>query len=109
MIIDALDECQTTSGCRSAFLDELLSLQLRCGTNLLMTSRFIPEIAGSLGSQTTLEIRPSDNDVRRYLDGRMSQLPGFIRHDRAFQDYIKDGIVRAVNGMFVSEIPCLEL
>ncbi|EWG50058.1 AGC/PKA protein kinase [Fusarium verticillioides 7600] len=101
VIIDALDECQTTSGCRNAFLDELLSLQLRCGTNLLMTSRFIPEIAGSLGSQTTLEIRPSDNDVRRYLDGRMSQLPGFIRHDRAFQDYIKDGIVRAVNGMFL--------
>lgn len=109
VIIDALDECQTTSGCRNAFLDELLGLQSRCGTNLLMTSRFIPEIAGSLGSQTTLEIRPSDNDVRRYLDGRMSQLPGFIRHDRAFQDYIKDGIVRAVNGMFVSEIPCLEL
>ncbi|SCV30566.1 related to ankyrin repeat [Fusarium fujikuroi] len=101
LIIDALDECQTTSGCRNAFLDEMLVLQSRCGTNLLMTSRFIPEIAISVGSQTTLEIRPSDDDVRRYLDGRMLQLPGFIRHDLAFQGYIKEGIVRAVNGMFL--------
>ncbi|KAH7244492.1 uncharacterized protein BKA55DRAFT_692292 [Fusarium redolens] len=64
LIIDALDKCQTTSGCRNAFLDEMLSLQARCGTNLFMTSHFIPEIAGSLDSQATLEIRPSDDDVR---------------------------------------------
>jgi hypothetical protein len=87
----------------------MLSLQARCGTNLFMTSHFIPEIAGSLDSQATLEIRPSDDDVRRYLDGRMSQLPGFIRHDRAFQEDIKEGIVKAVNGMFVFEKTCLEM
>ncbi|KAG5782522.1 hypothetical protein H9Q73_003823 [Fusarium xylarioides] len=101
IIIDALDECQTVGGCRSSFLDELLSLQACCGINLFMTSRFIPEIADYLESQTNLEIRPSDDDVRKYLDGRMSQLPGFIRHDRAFQEDIKEGVVKAVSGMFL--------
>ncbi|KAF5584277.1 AGC PKA kinase, partial [Fusarium subglutinans] len=101
VILDALDECQIANGCRKTFLDEMLSLQARCGINLLVTSRFIPEIAESLRSQTSLEIRPSDEDVRRYLDGRMSQLPGLVRHDPAFQEEVKAGVIKAVDGMFL--------
>ncbi|KAF5020231.1 hypothetical protein F66182_7748 [Fusarium sp. NRRL 66182] len=101
IIIDALDECQTSDGCRKTIIEEILGLQKHCGTNIFATSRFVPEIGDSFASQPTLEIRPTDEDVRTYLEGRMSDLPAFVRRDPVLQREIKDGIVKAVDGMFL--------
>ncbi|KAI9668938.1 MAG: hypothetical protein M1829_005250 [Trizodia sp. TS-e1964] len=44
IIIDALDECQTSNGCRSQFLSKVFNLQARSRANIFATSRSIPEI-----------------------------------------------------------------
>ncbi|OAA65130.1 Ankyrin repeat-containing domain protein [Akanthomyces lecanii RCEF 1005] len=41
LIVDALDECQVSEGCRERFLSELFSLQRNCAANIFATSRFL--------------------------------------------------------------------
>jgi Cdc6-like AAA superfamily ATPase len=101
VIIDALDECQASYGCREKFLSEIFNLQTKTGANLFTTSRFIPEIAEKFDEGLRLEIRASNQDVQRYLDGYMSQLPGYVLRSSDLQDEIKTNITKAVNGMCV--------
>jgi hypothetical protein len=101
IIVDALDECQVYDGCRTRFLLEIFNLQAKCGANLFATSRFIPEIKERFEGSISLEIRASNEDVRRYLNGHMSQLPGFVRRSQELQDKVKTEIVKAVGGMYV--------
>ncbi|KAJ4194607.1 hypothetical protein NW759_016492 [Fusarium solani] len=75
VIVDALDECQASGGCRTRFLSELFNLQARHGTNIFATSRFIPEIIEHFKASISLEIRASTNDVARYINGHLGQLP----------------------------------
>ena len=99
IIVDALDECQVTNGCRARFLTEIFNLQTKTGVNLFATSRFIPEITEMFKGSTSLEIRASEEDVRRYLEGHMSKLPTFVRNSSDLQEEVKAGIVKAVDGM----------
>ncbi len=101
-IVDALDECQISNGCRTRFLLDILDLQTKCGANLFATSRFIPEITETFkGSACALlEIRASNEDVRRYLDGQMFRLPTFVTRNPELQEEIKTDIVKAVDGMY---------
>jgi hypothetical protein len=46
----------------------------------------------------SLEIRASDKDVQRYLDGHMSQLPPLVLRSLDLQGEIKNEIVKAVDG-----------
>jgi Cdc6-like AAA superfamily ATPase len=78
IIIDALDECQASDGCRARFLSEIFTLQAKTGANLFATSRHISNIEKEFEGSTLLEIRASEEDVRRYLDGHMLRLPGFV-------------------------------
>jgi hypothetical protein len=48
-----------------------------------------------------LEIRASNQDVQRYLDSHISQLPGCVLRSSDLQDEIKANIIEAVNGMYV--------
>ena len=104
IIIDALDECQASQGCRAILLSEMLSLQANCGANLFATSRFIPEITGKFQGSISLEIRASEHDVRRYVDGHITCLPSFIGRSPDFQEEVKTEIVEAVDGMYVTLI-----
>jgi hypothetical protein len=101
IVVDALDECQVSDGCRSRFLSEIFSLQAKCGINIFATSRFIPEITEKFNGSTSLEIRASNEDVRKYLDGHIFRLPGFVVRNPELQDEIKTEIVRLVDGMYV--------
>ena len=78
IVIDALDECQASDGCRTRFLKEIFKVQTKSGANIFATSRFIPEITERFQGSISLEIRASEEDVRRYLDGHMFRLPGFV-------------------------------
>jgi hypothetical protein len=100
-VIDALDECQVSRNCRKTFLSELLSLQAKCGANLFATSRFIPEITENFQGSILLEIRASEHDIRRYVDGHMSYLPSFVERSPDLQEEVRTGIVKAVDGMYV--------
>jgi hypothetical protein len=101
IIIDALDECQVSDGGRRRFLSEIFNLQAKTGINIFSTSRFIPEIMKEFEGSILLEIRASSEDVQRYLEGHMSQLPSFVSRNADLQEEIKTKIVQAVDGMYV--------
>jgi Cdc6-like AAA superfamily ATPase len=101
IIIDALDECPVSDGGRKQFLTELFNIQAKTGTNLFVTSRFIPEITKQFDGNASLEIRASNDDVQRYLNRRISQLRPFISRNLTLQEEIKGEISKAVDGMHV--------
>ena len=102
IIIDAFDECQVSHGGGQNVLSEIFNLQAKVGVNILATSRIIPEITKMFeGKCASLEIRASDDDVRRYLDGHMAQLPSFVLRSVELQEDVKSEIVKHVKGMYV--------
>jgi ankyrin repeat protein len=100
IIVDALDECQVSDGCRVRFLSEIFNFQAKSGANLFATSRFMPDIIEKFNGRTLLEIRASDDDVRRYLDGHMFRLPGFVVRSVELQEEITNEIAQFVDGMY---------
>ena len=100
-IVDALDECQASDRCRSKFLSEISSLQAKTRINFFATSRPIPGIEREFKGYPSREILASDKDVRRYLDGHMSDLPEFVLKRPDLQEEIKTKITGAVEGMHV--------
>ena len=101
IIVDALDECQISDGCRQRFLSGLFNLQATCKANLFATSRPISSIEKEFEGNSKLEICASEEDVRRYLEGHMFRLPGFVARSLELQEEIKTDIVNAVDGMYV--------
>lgn len=99
IIIDALDECQTIS--RENLLSEIFTLRDKYGANIFATSRFIPEITAKFNQNTSVEIRASDEDVHRYIEGQMGQLRPFVGRNLDLREEIKTKIVKAVEGMYV--------
>jgi hypothetical protein len=100
IIIDALDECQVSDGNHRKLLAEIFNLQARTRVSLFATSRFIPEIVKEFEGSISSEIRANDEDVKRYLDGHMFQLPSFVLRNSDLQEEIKTAIVKAVAGMY---------
>ena len=99
IVIDALDECSISDGGCKQFLSEIFKTQAKTGTCLFATSRFIPDIVEEFRGSPSLEIRAHDGDVRKYLDGHMSQLRSFVSRKPDLQEEIKTEIVKAVDGM----------
>jgi len=101
IIIDALDECRTIDGCRTRLLTEIFLAQDKSTANIFATSRFLPDVMERFEGSIPLEIRATEEDVRRYLDGCMFRLPAFVVRNRDLQEEIKSGIVLLVKGMCV--------
>jgi Cdc6-like AAA superfamily ATPase len=99
IVVDALDECQASDGCRKLFLSELFDIQTRHGTSLMVTARPIPDIVDRFKGCISLEIRASHADVGKYVDGHLEQLRPFVLRNPRLQDDIKAGISNAVDGM----------
>lgn len=77
IVIDALDECEGSA--RARLLTELFGMQAKTGANIFATSRDNPEITARFKKSLSLEVRATEEDVGKYLDGHMFQLPGFVR------------------------------
>jgi predicted ATPase len=99
IIIDALDECQVSHEGRGMLLRQIFNIQARAGVNIFATSRFIPEIDAMFNKSIRLEIRASDTDVQKYLDGRLQNFQS--AKDLFLQAEIKSTIAKAVDGMYV--------
>jgi len=69
IIVDALDECADKDSTRGRLIDKLRELQTRTDVRLLFTSRFIPEITQKFQSNSMLEVRASEEDVKRFVAG----------------------------------------
>lgn len=98
IIIDALDECSNSNGCRARLLSEIFRLQTDFNVNILVTSRFTPEFEKP-GKSISLEIRARDADVQSYVVERLSQYPMFVRSGHLLQQEIVTRIVEAASGM----------
>lgn len=99
VIVDAVDECPTLDGGRTELLAQMFQLQSHSRINLFATSRPIPEITEWFTGSVWLEIRASEQDVQRYIDGHLSILPGFIRRNIDLQKEISTAILQSVQGM----------
>lgn len=105
IIVDALDECQPFNDCGSKLLSYIFDLQANTATNLFATSRPLPEIELQFRTHLRREILATNEDVRTYLDGHMSDLPRCILNRPDIQEKIKVEIASAVDGM--SDFFCL--
>jgi Cdc6-like AAA superfamily ATPase len=101
VIVDALDECQIISGCRTKSLTEIFNLQAKLRANIFATSRFIPEITQVFEESILLEISAKDEDVQKYLAAHMTRLPSFVLSSPTLQNQIKTAISKTISGMCV--------
>ncbi|GLA12007.1 hypothetical protein AnigIFM62618_007140 [Aspergillus niger] len=112
VVIDALDEIQSPQKGPTEFLSELFRMQDATGLNILATSRFAPEIEKNFKERddcSFLEIRATDEDIRRYIQGNITSLPSFVTQDQAMADRILKEIPRGASGMFLFARLCLDL
>lgn len=101
IVVDALDELQQGDQVVQAFLSRLSELKAKKFVNYMLTSRVVPRVMDCIQCNTTLEIRASKDDVMRYIDARMTELPKFVSKKPDLQKMIKEVIVAAVDGMYV--------
>jgi Cdc6-like AAA superfamily ATPase len=99
IVIDALDECRDDT--LRQFLARLQDLQAGRDIHLMVTSRFIPEVVDAFREALRLEIRASEEDVKRFVAGQTYRLPRCIQRDLALQEIVQEKIVEAVDGMYV--------
>lgn len=98
VLVDALDECQTTDGCRRDFMSEILALQDDVCANIFATSRYIDEITKVFDSCTLLHIRATEEDIEMYVNQQMRRFNQDILDD-ALQTMIKLEVMGRANGM----------
>jgi Cdc6-like AAA superfamily ATPase len=99
IIIDALDECQTSGNCRTEFLSKLFALQTKMSVNMFATSRDIPEVTKIFESSLSIEIHAIQDDIDQYINGRITELPQFVTKRIDLKNKVIDSITKAVNGM----------
>lgn len=99
IIIDALDECETSNHTRSKLLSFIFGLRNYIAINVFATSRHIPDIENELRGSLKREIRASDEDMRRYIKTQMQYLPKFLSLGLNLQE-MRDEIIRAAQGMY---------
>ncbi|KAI1737533.1 ankyrin repeat-containing domain protein [Xylaria scruposa] len=102
IVVDALDECQSMRSL-STLLSYLFTLRTETCTNIFATSRHNPTIQKLFEghSMIMIEIKASNEDIRRYIDGRMLHLPTFLHKSKYLQEEVIAKIVEVVDGMFL--------
>jgi hypothetical protein len=104
VVIDALDECLENDGTRESLIAEIKKLQP--SIHLLVTSRHIASIEREFEKAARLEILANDEDIRRYLGGRIERgrLKLHIRADPTLKHVIVNTLVGNARGMFVKSL-----
>ncbi|KAK6073153.1 hypothetical protein SCUP515_07016 [Seiridium cupressi] len=101
IVVDALDECQTSDSCQKELISQLIELQRLTNVNILATSRPVPHIMDRFRDYTSLEIRASKDDIKCYVNGNKQDLPGFVNDSPELLEEVTTAIVGAVDGMFL--------
>lgn len=98
IVIDALDECEDR-----AQRDLCLQFQnLSNNVHLLITSRDIPELEELIKPSAKLEILANDNDIKLYLEGRITSAPRLKRNidsEAKLQTLVIETICEQAKGM----------
>jgi hypothetical protein len=101
-----MDECTEIEGTRGIFLRELQ--RLPSNVQLLVTSRYNPNIERYFDDVPRLEILASDFDVKWYLESQILDQPrlaSYVETDPSLKKAIIDTIVKLTNGMWVYYLP----
>ncbi|KAL3463385.1 hypothetical protein BJX64DRAFT_276514 [Aspergillus heterothallicus] len=101
IVVDALDELLSSKSPPKQLARELLALQEKSKTNIFATSRYVPEIAGEFKQSILVDVRAAEDDVARFLDSHIGELPAFVSETPGLEDEIKTGIISAIDGMFL--------
>ncbi|VUC23741.1 unnamed protein product, partial [Clonostachys rosea] len=101
LVIDALDEFQSSDDSRARFLNGLSNIQQHSELSILLTSRPTLDIRNHFRKATKLEIFAANDDILKYIKSRMPDLPSFIRTDLSLREEVITGIAGAVRGMFL--------
>ncbi|KAI0802299.1 ankyrin repeat-containing domain protein [Xylaria sp. FL0064] len=100
MIIDALDECNTSNECRIDLLTELFQLQHSSMVRIFATSRINSDTASLFRSASHIQILAHAKDLRSYLESRMNKYDQGLFDDILRQSVIAE-IIKAAKGMFL--------
>lgn len=99
IVIDALDECQSSGGSRIRIIDEVFNLQADYNLNFFATSRSTPEIDFLFQKKPTRRIQAARSDILKYLNANLEELPPFVSRYPDLQQDITVGIADAAEGM----------
>jgi hypothetical protein len=99
VLVDALDEYQPSDRSLDKFLGEIFSLQNSTPVSFFATSRHNPGLAVTFEGCLRQDIRAKDEDVQKYLQGHVYELPSFVSRNADLQREIIDRITQAVDGM----------
>ena len=99
LIVDALDELGSGGQVRQNFIGQLRLLQDLYHFNLMITSRYIPSLALDFHQPLCMEVRASPEDIKRFVEGHISDLPNCARKTMGLQEIITTAIIDAVEGM----------
>lgn len=99
IIVDALDECQSSDGDQTALPDTILDLQQGANINFFATSRHIPSIKAKFQGKLYREIAATPEDLSTYLEENMSRLPEFVKNNQDLQREIREQLITASQGM----------
>lgn len=100
MVIDALDEVKISDGIREDLISELVLLQSK--TLLFVTARPSAFASQPFGSAPVIEVKASDDDIRRYLETKLAadrHMGRIIGRDQDFRSLIMDTIANQCKGM----------
>lgn len=100
IVVDALDECPETDGTRARLLSALRSFGST--VSLLVTSRNLASIEADFRGTKRLDIHAIDEDIRRYIEGRIPREPRLAKHvdgHQPLQEQIVKNITESVRGM----------
>ncbi|CAG8126236.1 unnamed protein product [Penicillium salamii] len=103
IVIDALDECQAGDSLRG-FLSIVFSLRAKSGSNisLLATSRHNGAIEALFGSSLRLEISAEEEDIRSYLDQRVTTFTyQTVKGNESLRADAIEKILEVAKGMFL--------
>ena len=99
IIVDALDELGNAGQVRQDFIGRLRRLQDLYHFNLMTTSRYIPSLAQDFQNSLCMDIRASTDDIKKYVQGHISDLANCVRKDNRLQETIANSIANVVEGM----------
>ena len=102
IVIDALDECDDTDGTRSSLISDVPALLP--AARFLFTSRPLKDIERHFEGYPCLEIRASDDDIRRFIVSRTARETRLAKHlaaDQTLLPLISETIVNKSDGMSV--------
>lgn len=99
LIVDALDELGNAGQVRQALIGRLRPLQDSYQFNLMATSRYISSLALDFNQPLLMDVRASPEDIRRYVEGHISDLPNCVKKNIELQEDIATAIIDAVKGM----------